>query len=345
MNKEYITIEDFKLEKKESNGEWIPEQHLVLTPTTKKNLRKILPAIQKNQNILLVGDAGTGKNAIIYFINYLRNQPTYRFSFNEDLLPEDLIGSYRLDPISKTFVWQDGLLTQAMKKGITFVADEINLANVDVLKRFQSVFMRKELELLEGDGSIIKAEKGFQLIATQNPVEGFEGRKPLPREIQKYFVTVWIDPYPKEEIVQILKSLYPIIPDVVIQLVVDIQQELEQWVIEKKVGARDYERYHFNIRNLKRIFQRLVNDENPQNLFWEIYDIFVRPFRNEEDQAKLLELIHRHFKNKGLNSLEKDLKNKSISIAVNKELKEINIGRNYISLKHITRRKRYGVIC
>jgi len=171
MNHQYIKIEDFKLKKKNYKGEWIPEQQLVLTPTTKKNLKKILPAIQKNQNVLLVGDAGTGKNAIIYFINYLRNQPTYRFSFNEDLLPEDLIGSYRLDPISKTFVWQDGLLTQALKKGITFVADEINLANVDVLKRFQSVFMRRELELLEGDGTLISANDGFQFIATQNPVE------------------------------------------------------------------------------------------------------------------------------------------------------------------------------
>jgi MoxR-like ATPase len=332
MNQQYITIENFKLEKKHITGEWVPKQQLVLTPTTKRNLRKILPAIQRNQNILLVGDAGTGKNAIIYFINYLRNQPTYRFSFNEDLLPEDLIGSYRLDPVNKAFKWQDGILTQAMKKGITFVADEINLANVDVLKRFQSVFMRKELELLEGDGSIIKAKEGFQFIATQNPVEGFEGRKPLPREIQKYFVTIWIDPYPPEEIVQILKSLFPIIPEVIIRLVVDIQQQLEQWIIEKKVGARDYERYHFNIRNLKRIFQRLVNDENPQNLYWEIYDIFVRPFRNNEDQIKILELIHKHFKDKGLQSLEKDINNKNISISVNKELQEIRIGRNYIPL-------------
>jgi MoxR-like ATPase len=335
MNHQYITIEDFKLEKKDYKGEWIPEQQLVLTPTTKKNLKKILPAIQKNQNVLLVGDAGTGKNAIIYFINYLRNQPTYRFSFNEDLLPEDLIGSYRLDPISKTFVWQDGLLTQALKKGITFVADEINLANVDVLKRFQSVFMRRELELLEGDGTLISANDGFQFIATQNPVEGFEGRKPLPREIQKYFVTIWIDPYPKEEVVQILKSLFPIIPDRVIQLVVDIQQELEEWIVEKKVGARDYERYHFNIRNLKRIFQRLVNDENPENLYWEVFDIFVRPFRNEEDQSKILELIQRHFKNKGLQSFEKNPKTKNILVSINKNQKEIKIGRNYISLKHI----------
>lgn len=335
MSSNYITIEDFKLEKKLSTGEWIPHQNLILTPTTKRNLRKILPAIIKNQNILLVGDAGTGKNAIIYYINFLRNQPTYRFSFNEDLLPEDLIGSYRLNPLKKSFEWQDGLLTKAMKSGITFVADEINLANVDVLKRFQSVFMRQELELLEGDNSLIKSQNGFQFIATQNPVEGFEGRKPLPREIQKYFVTVWIDPYPLEEIIQILKALFPILPEYIIAIIVEIQQELEQWIIEKKIGAKDYERFHFNLRNLKRICQRLVNDENPNNLIYEIFDIFIRPFRSFDDQNKIFDFILKLFKTKGLQKFYYDLKSKDVDFFINPELKEIKIGRNYLSLSHI----------
>ena len=51
MNHQYITIEDFKLEKKDYKGEWIPEQQLVLTPTTKKNLKKIL--INFYQNIIV----------------------------------------------------------------------------------------------------------------------------------------------------------------------------------------------------------------------------------------------------------------------------------------------------
>ncbi len=337
MNKNYIEIESFILEKKQNNKEWIPQQELILTETTKKNLRKLLPAIQKNKNILLIGDAGTGKNAIIYYINYLRNQPTYRFSFNEDLLPEDLIGSYRLDPVSKNFIWQDGILTRAIKNGVTFVADEINLANVDILKRFQSVFVRKELELLEGDGSLIKASEGFQFIATQNPVEGFEGRKLLPREIQKYFVTVWIDPYPEEEIVEILKNLFPIIPQNMIELVVGIQQDVERSIIDKKIGSKDYEKYHFNIRNLKKIFYRLVSEESPENLFWEIYDIFIRPFRSEEDQNRILEIVYHHFKKKNLLYLYKDIHHKNITISIPenlKEYKEIKIGRNYITFNN-----------
>ncbi|MCB1140533.1 MAG: AAA family ATPase, partial [Leptospiraceae bacterium] len=160
---------------------WIPETNIVLTPTTSANLKKILPAIVQNRPLLLVGDAGVGKNALIYYINSLRKHPTIRYSFNEDTLPEDLVGSYRLDPTTHGFIWSDGPLSQAMRQGSTFVADEMNLASPEVLKRFQSIFSEHYLEILEGDATRIDPAPGFQFVATQNPAEGFEGRKNLPR--------------------------------------------------------------------------------------------------------------------------------------------------------------------
>lgn len=327
----YVVIEDFKILKKEKHN-WIPEQKLILTETTKRNLRKILPAIQRNQNILLVGEAGIGKNALIYYINYLRNQTTFRFSFNEDLLPEDLIGSYRLDPITKNFIWIDGILIQAMKKGYTFVADEINLSNVDVLKRFQTVLINKEIELLEGNGEKIIADPSFQFIATQNPVEGYEGRKPLPREIQKYFITIWIDPYPKNEVLEILDALFPEIPIHLKKAIIDIQFQIEDWIKERKIATKDYEKYHFNIRNLKRLCLRIINEENIENLYSDIYDIFVRTFRNEEEKEMILKMIEQTFKKYNLENLfQKKVQKISISFDQNKN--EIKIGRNYISLQ------------
>lgn len=327
----YVMIEGFKILKKEKK-DWIPEQKLILTETTKKNLRKILPAIQRNQNILLVGEAGIGKNALIYYINYLRNQTTFRFSFNEDLLPEDLIGSYRIDPITKNFIWVDGILVQAMKKGYTFVADEINLANIDVLKRFQTVFVNKEIELLEGNGEKIIADPSFQFIATQNPLEGYEGRKPLPREIQKYFITVWIDPYPKNEVLEIIDTLFPEIPLQLKKAIIDIQFQIENWIKERKIGAKDYEKYHFNIRNLKRLFLRIINEENIENLYSDIHDIFVRTFRSEEEKEMILKTIEQTFKKYNLENIFQK-KAQKISISYDKNKNEIKIGRNYLSLQ------------
>lgn len=260
---------------------WIPETRLVLTPTTERNLQKVLQPLSQGYNVLLVGDAGVGKNALIYYINGLRKHPTLRYSFNEDTLPEDLVGAYRIDPVSRAFVWSDGPLTHALRTGSTFVADEMNLAPPEVLKRFLSVFTDGYLQILEGDSSQVKAQSGFNFVATQNPAEGFEGRKSLPREIQKFFVTVFIDPYPHDELVHILSNLHPDIPAATVKALVKINQRVESLVLERKIGSRDLERYHFNLRNLNRLAARVTS---PELLLREIRDIYVFPFRSDEDR-------------------------------------------------------------
>lgn len=278
-----VSIEGFALPAFSGDEGWIPPVQIVLTEGTRSNLRRILPALVRDHNLLLVGDAGVGKNALIYYINSLRNHPTIRYSFNEDTLPEDLVGSFRLQ--GGGFVWADGPLTRALRSGATFVADEMNLASPEVLRRFQSVFADRELVLLEGDGSHIQPAPGFSFVATQNPAEGFEGRKHLPREIQKYFATVHLDAYSDEELVAILSGLFPDIPASVAETLVRINRCVEDLVVQKKIGARDMERYHFNLRNLKRLACRV--QDSPDHLVLEVYDIYVAPFRKEEDRTLL----------------------------------------------------------
>lgn len=260
---------------------WIPPVDLVLTPTTRRNLQKILYPLNAGQNLLLVGDAGVGKNALIYYINRLRQHPTVRYSFNEDTLPDDLVGAYKIDPVSHSFVWSDGPLSRALRAGSVFVADEMNLAPPEVLKRFSSVFTDRSLELLEGDASRIEARDGFVFIATQNPAEGFEGRKNLPREIQKYFATVYVDAYPEQELVDILHGLQPELPVQLLERLVRINNRVEGLIVQRKLGTKDLERYHFNLRNLSRLALRLAGGSDVSA---EVRDIYVAPFRIPADR-------------------------------------------------------------
>ncbi len=317
---DYVRIAGLNILRYTGNPGWIPKTELILSPTTQSNLRKILPPLSYGHNLLLIGDAGVGKNALLYYINSLRSCPTIRYSFNEDTLPEDLVGAYRIDQGSKSFIWSDGPLIQAMRKGASFIADEMNLTGPEILKRFTSVFTDGYLQLLEGDSSTVKAQTGFTFIATQNPAEGFEGRKNLPREIRKYFTTIYIDPYSEEELVTILEGLYPELDQHLIHTIVRTNQKIEQLLMHHKIGANDLERYHFNLRNLKRLGERLRSHDS---LDWQkdIDDIYIRPFRKPEDMKLIKHTIE---ENLGIESIAEP---RVINIYADSKTKKIHIGR------------------
>jgi MoxR-like ATPase len=268
-------------------------QELVLTETTKKNLAKILYPLIEGQNLLLVGDAGVGKNALIYYINKMRSLPTVRFSFNQDTLPEDLSGSFRVLPDG--FQWNNGPLTEALEKGYTFVADEMNLASPEILKRFISVFDRRRLQLLEKDGSEVLANPRYSFVATQNPARGFEGRKNLPESIQRHFTTIYLDHYPAHEEKEILRGLYPEEYGAVADLVVTLQRALEAQIWKNELAKEDLEHYHFNLRTAQRFMNRAVvasvADTQKPEFRDLVFAFYVSTFRLEADRQLALQTV------------------------------------------------------
>ena len=266
-----------------------PEVNLELTRGALSNLRKILRVLQRGHPVLLVGDAGVGKNALLYYICSRRGQPLLRFSFNEDTRPEDLLGSYRLAADSGRFLWADGVLTRALKTGSLFVADEMNLASREMLKRFLSVFEEGDLRLSEGDGERIQAGDGFIFAATQNPSEGFEGRGDLPRDIQKNFVVIRVDPYPPEELAAILRGLYPSLSGELIGLISAVNERVEDLLRRGRLGAGDLEDRHFNLRNMKRLAARLAAPG--ANVFAEFSDVYVQSFQEREDRRVVARIV------------------------------------------------------
>jgi MoxR-like ATPase len=266
---------------------------LVETDSTIRNLQNIIYPMLEGTPVLLVGDAGVGKNALVYYINWKMSKPTFRFSFNEDTLPEDLIGSYRVLLDGKGFEWSDGILTSALKLGYSFVADEMNLATTHILKRFSSVYESSFLDVLEGSGERIRGHEGFHFIGTQNPSEGFEGRKPLPFDITKHFSVVYIDPHTPDEILFILKQLYPSLPDNFLKKAITTSIQLELLIKQGDIGRGDLEKYHFNIRTLKKLCERVLSfGKDESNIqFREVANLFYEPFRKKEDKDKILSIL------------------------------------------------------
>ena len=287
-----VEIAGIKVPRFSGTEPYIFPSTLVETETVTANLRKILYPLLDSLPVLLVGDAGVGKNALVYHINFLRNKPTLRFSFNEDTLPEDLIGSYRIDPTGKGFLWENGPITEALQTGTSFVADEMNLTSPLILKRFASIFEARYLDLLEGSGERVFAKNGFDFVGTQNPQEGFEGRKPLPIELTKHFAVVYMDPYSPDELQFIFKKLYPSLEEELIKKCIRFCLESDRAILLGNIGKGDLEKYHFNMRTLKKLFSRFQHFKtiDEEICKQQLYSLFIQPFRKKEDRTSQEEL-------------------------------------------------------
>lgn len=96
---------------------------------------------------------------------------------------------------SSLFIWVDGPLVTAMRRGDMFLVDEISLADDAVLERLNSVLdPSATLTLAEKSGDEveeIKAADGFCLLATMNPGGDF-GKKELSPALRNRFTEVWV---------------------------------------------------------------------------------------------------------------------------------------------------------
>lgn len=94
------------------------------------------------------------------------------------------------------FEWADGSLVQAMRNGQYFLLDEISLADDSVLERLNSVLEPQRTILLAEkgiDNSFVRADAGFQFLATMNPGGDF-GKKELSPALRNRFTEIWVPP-------------------------------------------------------------------------------------------------------------------------------------------------------
>ena len=123
-------------------------------------------------SMMFIGESGTGKSTAARVIPYRCGFPYISVNFCVNIEESDLIGSMIPNPEkSKTedpeFIWQDGLLTKAIRNGYTAVLEEINFARPGVLGKLNSLLdENRQIDLPNGE--IVKAHPNFRMIATCN---------------------------------------------------------------------------------------------------------------------------------------------------------------------------------
>lgn len=123
-------------------------------------------------SMMFIGGSGTGKSTSARVLPSRCGIPYTSINFSVNIEESDIVGSMipnvtKSKPEDPEFVWQDGVLTKAVRNGYCIILEEINFARPGVLGKLNSLLdENRQLDLPTGE--IVIAHPNFRIIATCN---------------------------------------------------------------------------------------------------------------------------------------------------------------------------------
>jgi len=131
-------------------------------------LKVVAFGIKNNLAVLLTGETGVGKTAIIRYLAQITNNAFRRVNLNGGTTADDFIGKWIIR--KGEMVWIDGILVEAMRKGYWLLVDEINSALPEIAFALHSCLDDDKMAVLTSkDGEIVKSHQDFRFFASMNP--------------------------------------------------------------------------------------------------------------------------------------------------------------------------------
>ena len=138
-----------------------------------------IDSILVGDNVLLTGEAGTGKTSLIEQLANRINHKVLRVNLNGETRMSDFVGRpsvVKKDGVSQT-VWVDGILPNAMKNGYWLILDEIDFAQPEILSLLHPVLEPKgRLVIKENEGEEIIPHPEFRVFGTANSIGSMQDR-------------------------------------------------------------------------------------------------------------------------------------------------------------------------
>lgn len=175
------------------------------------NLTNLLLGFSKGDvyAMMFTGESGTGKSTSARVIPYKCGIPYISVNFSVNIEESDLFGSMIPNPTKKDasepeFIWQDGIITKAIRNGYCAILEEINFARPGVLGKLNSLLdENRQIDLPTGE--IVKAHPNFRMIATCNIA--YEGTNRLNKAfINRFEQVVNFENPTLDVLVDIIKS-------------------------------------------------------------------------------------------------------------------------------------------
>ena len=215
-----LIIEDFIYKKyldyelKESNDN---KYYFKESPKLKSFMAKLLAASMINLHICVIGKTGIGKTSCAREFSRIREKSMklskdfYMHSFHSNTKPSHFYGNITMKNNEIEFI--NGSLLNAMEKGTTFIADEMNLSPDIVMKSLvPALDLNQNCKMyIPGIQKKIQINQKFFFIACQNDFST-TGRNSLPKLLAKKLKCISYPDPPLEDIQkicsQINKELY-----------------------------------------------------------------------------------------------------------------------------------------
>lgn len=134
-------------------------------------------AMREHENVIIEGHAGSGKTMSVLAYAASRGYKYYNVSSNVGLEPSHLFGQWVPTEFG-TFRWQDGPVTTLVREGGVLLLNEIDFMPERVTTvLFGLLDSRREIQLLENGGEVIKAHPELLVVGDHNP--NYRGSRPM----------------------------------------------------------------------------------------------------------------------------------------------------------------------
>ncbi|XP_072761011.1 midasin [Anoplolepis gracilipes] len=199
--------------------------NLVIVPSTMKNLQSLAMAIGSNKCICLQGPVGCGKTALVESLAKVTGHDTSNFvkvQLGDQTDSKMLLGMYKCTDVPGEFVWQPGVLTQAVIGGKWLLLEDIDSAALDVVSVLSNLMETGTL-CVPGYRDTVYANSRFQLFVTRRLMVSTTGiQKHVTGSLsllQKHWLCLNVEPLSKSELVTVVKTLFPVLSTIATRIV------------------------------------------------------------------------------------------------------------------------------
>jgi len=172
-----------------------------------RELRRCYP-----EPVLLLGSTGWGKSVICREVSRVMGKDYISINAHPGMDMGLLVGMWRpqsRDGSGIEVVWEDGLLTKAIRNGAVFFFEELTRAPQEAVSRLHGVLdsANRYWSLPEAGEDNVPVHKDFWFIATANPPRAGYGAQRIEKALQSRFIAQFEIDEPMAEELAVVQSI------------------------------------------------------------------------------------------------------------------------------------------